>query len=114
MTQLVQQFLQDLAALGWLDWTVTITALIYVVLSARNSPWGWPFGIVSCALWGYASFFEYDLYLDALLQVFYVVMGFLGLYNWLKGTPDFPPATSAACLDNHHWWSARFTFWLCL
>ena len=85
MTQLVQQFLQDLAALGWLDWTVTITALIYVVLSARNSPWGWPFGIVSCALWGYASFFEYDLYLDALLQVFYVVMGFLGLYNWLKG-----------------------------
>lgn len=85
MTQLGQQFLQDLAALGWLDWTVTITALIYVVLSARNSPWGWPFGIVSCALWGYASFFEYDLYLDAILQLFYVVMGFIGLNAWLRG-----------------------------
>jgi nicotinamide mononucleotide transporter len=97
---MLHQFLQDIQSLGLLDWVVTITALIYVVLSARNNPLCWIFGIISCALWAYASYAYYDLYADALLQVFYVVMGFLGLYNWQQGrkalakdspqTPDQP------------------------
>lgn len=78
------QLLQDIQALGWLDWIVTLTALVYVVLSARNNSWCWPFGIVSCALWAYASY-GYGLYSDVLLQLFYVIMGFWGLYNWQKG-----------------------------
>lgn len=78
------QLLQDLQALGWLDWVVTITALIYVLLSARNNSWCWPFGIISCTLWAYASY-RYGLYSDVLLQVFYVIMSFWGLYNWQKG-----------------------------
>ena len=82
---MLTQLLHDLQNLSWVDWLATLTALVYVVLSARNSPWCWPFGIVSCALWAYASYVYYDLYLDALLQVFYVVMGFLGLYYWLRG-----------------------------
>ncbi len=79
------QLLADLTALGWIDWVVTITALIYVVLAARANVWGWAFGIVSCALWAYASFVLYDLYLDAFLQLFYVVMGGWGIYSWLYG-----------------------------
>ncbi|MEL7219993.1 MAG: nicotinamide riboside transporter PnuC [Bacteroidota bacterium] len=82
---MLQQFIQDLQSLGLLDWVVTLTALIYVVLSARNNPLCWVFGIISCALWAYASYAYYDLYADALLQVFYVVMGFVGLYNWQNG-----------------------------
>lgn len=82
---MLEQLLQDIQALGHLDWIVTITALVYVVLSARNNPWCWLFGIVSCALWAYLSFFSYHLYLDALLQLFYVGMGFWGLYSWLRG-----------------------------
>lgn len=82
---MLQQLLQDIQALGLLDWVVTLTALIYVILSARNHPACWPFGIVSCALWAYASYAYYGLYADALLQVFYVVMGFVGLYAWLRG-----------------------------
>ena len=83
-----EQLSQDLLALGPIDWVVTLTALVYVILSARNNPWCWPFGIISCALWAYASFFQYDLYLDALLQIFYVVMGFIGLHQWLRGGAD--------------------------
>jgi nicotinamide mononucleotide transporter len=84
---LTQQLVQEILALGWLDWIVTLTALVYVILSARNNSWCWPFGIVSCALWACASY-GYGLYSDVLLQIFYVVMGFLGLYNWQKGSEE--------------------------
>lgn len=85
---MLEQLLRDIAALGILDWIVTITALIYVVLSARNNPWCWGFGIVSCALWGYVTLVQYDLYLDALLQLFYVAISVVGLYSWLRGGSD--------------------------
>jgi len=76
---------QEAAALSPVDWIATITAIIYVILAARENSWCWFWGIISCSLWAYASFAFYELYLDAILQVFYVVMSFLGLYRWKKG-----------------------------
>lgn len=67
-----------------IEWLVTITALIYVILAARQNAWCWVWGIVSCSLWAYASFIFYNLWLDAGLQLFYVGMGFVGLYNWRR------------------------------
>ncbi len=77
------QLIIEVLALSWVDWVVTITALIYVVLAARQNVWGWVWGIVSCGLWAYASFFFYHLWLDALLQIFYVIMGIVGIYKWI-------------------------------
>lgn len=77
------ELIKEALALGWVDWIVTLTALVYVVLAARQRVWAWAWGIVSCALWAYASFFFYHLWLDALLQIFYVVMGFVGIYKWM-------------------------------
>ena len=82
------ELIKEALALGWLDWVVTITALVYVVLAARQKIWAWAWGIVSCALWAYASFFFYHLWLDALLQIFYVVMGFVGIYKWMGKRGD--------------------------
>lgn len=76
--------LQEALALSWVDWVVTVTALVYVVLAARQNVWCWVWGIISCSLWAYASFTFYHLWLDSLLQFFYVVMGFVGLYNWRR------------------------------
>lgn len=72
-------------ALSWVDWSATVTALAYVVLAARGKVWCWFWGIISCSLWAYASYAFYQLYLDALLQLFYVGMAFVGLYNWRYG-----------------------------
>lgn len=80
--------LNDITGLGWVDWVATITALIYVILAARDKVWCWFFGIISCSLWAYASFTYYQLYLDALLQLFYVVMSFWGIYQWQRGGQD--------------------------
>lgn len=83
--ELINSLYEEMAALSWVDWTATITALLYVGLAARANSWCWFWGIISCSLWAYASYFFYDLYLDALLQLFYVVMAFVGLYNWKRG-----------------------------
>ena len=88
---MLQSLLADIQALGWLDWLITATALVYVVLAARENPWCWAWGGVSCGLWGYVSFTRYDLWLDALLQVYYVGMSGYGLYQWVYSAADRSP-----------------------
>ncbi|GJM35256.1 MAG: nicotinamide mononucleotide transporter [Saprospiraceae bacterium] len=76
---------RQLQSMSWMDWVATLTALIYVVLAARENNWCWLFGIISCSLWAYVTFAFYQLYLDAILQLFYVIMSFVGLYRWKYG-----------------------------
>lgn len=66
------------------------TGLIYIVLSVRQNPLCWPFGIVSVAIW-MVVVFQGKLYSDAFLQFIYVVLGFYGWYQWLRGGKDNEP-----------------------
>ncbi|MEL6922831.1 MAG: nicotinamide riboside transporter PnuC, partial [Bacteroidota bacterium] len=59
--------------------------LIYVVLAARENIWCWFWGILSSGLWAYVTWFQFNLLADALLNLFYVVMGFIGVYQWQFG-----------------------------
>lgn len=99
---ILQTIIQEAATFGWIDWLVTVTALIYVVLAARNNVWCWFWGIISCSFWAYASFMFYDLWLDALLQVFYVVMGFIGIYQWKYSTERKEGLTIQTMTGLHH------------
>ncbi len=83
--QLLSEFAQQLHSQTPLDWAITLTALAYVWLAARENAWCWAFGIVSCGLWAWADFFSYNLWVDGVLQVFYVAMGAWGLYAWKYG-----------------------------
>ncbi len=69
----------------WLDWFITITALVYIALAARENAWCWLWGMVSCSVWAYADFVRYNLWVDGILQIFYVGMGAWGLYSWKFG-----------------------------
>ena len=82
---LIDTLRQQLYAQTLLDWVITLTALVYVMLAARESVSCWYWGIVSCALWAWADFFRYNLWVDGVLQLFYVGMGFYGLYSWRFG-----------------------------
>ncbi len=68
-----------------IEWGAIIAGLLFVVLIARENIWGWVWGIISCSMWAYATFVFYDLYFDAFLQLFYVAMGFWGIYSWRFG-----------------------------
>ena len=82
---MLDSFLGQLSAQSPMDWAISITAIIYVVLAARENAWCWAWGIVSCGLWAYADFAKYNLWVDGILQLFYVVMGIWGLYVWKFG-----------------------------
>ena len=62
-----------------------IFGLIYVILAAKENVWCWFWGILSCSFWAYVTYFQYALLADAILQIFYVVMGFVGWYQWKRG-----------------------------
>jgi len=63
----------------------TVTAILYLILAARESIWCWFFGIISCAFWAWAAYFLYNLQIDSLLQIFYIVISFGGFYQWKFG-----------------------------
>jgi nicotinamide mononucleotide transporter len=56
--------------------------LLYIYFAAKNNPICWPWGIISSALWAYASWFQLHLLSDSILQVIYVILGFWGWYRW--------------------------------
>jgi nicotinamide mononucleotide transporter len=62
-----------------------ITGLMYVVLEINQKTWLWPVGIITSAVYVWV-FFTGKLYADMSLQVYYVVISFLGWYWWLKGS----------------------------
>jgi len=61
--------------------------LANVGLIIRRSIWNYPFGFLMVALYA-KIFFDYQLYSDALLQVYFFLIQFYGLYYWLKGKAD--------------------------
>lgn len=65
-----------------------MTGIAYVVLAAMERPLCWGFGIISCALIAWDDFMHFQLYADGVLQLFYIGMGVVGLYQWRYGAPD--------------------------
>jgi len=55
-----------------------------VWLFVRQSVWAWPTGIANSAFW-LILFWDARLFLDAGLQVVYIVLGVLGWYWWVRG-----------------------------
>ena len=67
--------------------TAVLCGLVNVGLIIRRSIWNYPFGLVLVALYA-KIFFDYKLYSDAGLQVFFFVIQIFGLYWWLRGRGD--------------------------
>lgn len=85
MEDFIQSVLEAAQTLHFSEVLAVIFSTLYVVLAARGNVWCWVVGNIGCAFWAFASFQLYDLWIDALLQVFYIGMGFWGLYLWLYG-----------------------------
>jgi len=68
-----------------LELVAVASGLVYILLAAKNDIRCWYFGIFSTALWTWVTVSVYSLYADGLLNFFYVIMGFVGWYQWKKG-----------------------------
>lgn len=69
------------------EWLIFITAMVYVILAAIENVWCWLFGILSSAFSVYLCFAGH-LFLESGLNVFYVVIGIYGWYQWLYGSKE--------------------------
>ncbi len=76
---------EQLRGLHWSEVGAVVFAIVYLVYAARNDIRCWIWGGISCALWAWAAFSLYKLYVDALLQLFYVLMSVWGWYSWQRG-----------------------------
>lgn len=79
--------------LGKVELFATISSLICVWLATKQNIWTWAFGVAGVILFGYL-FFQYLLYSDAILQIFfYLPIQFVGWYMWKKGAINDGPQT---------------------
>ena len=61
-----------------------VTGAASVWLAAKDNVWNWPIGIANSVFFLFL-FFTAGLYANSALQIFYVVIGFYGWYEWLRG-----------------------------
>ena len=69
------------------EWIIFISALIYILLIAVENKWGWIFGIIASLVSVYLCFTG-NLFLESGLNIFYVIIGFYGWYQWQYGSKE--------------------------
>jgi len=95
MKAFLQNTLNYFAALPLWELLAVISALFYVVLAAKENSWCWPAALVSTVIYT-VIFYDVYLWMDALLQVYYLAMAIFGWYCWRKISP---PSNNSA--DNN-------------
>lgn len=66
-----------------IEWISVSFGVLYLLLLIRRSVWAWPSGIIGSAL-SILLFIQTQLYSEAILFSFYVVIGFYGWYMWYR------------------------------
>lgn len=74
---IVLEFLQ----FRWLEILGVICGLLYILLLIKENIWCWIFGIIG-SLITVIIFFESKLYLESILNAYYVLAGIYGWYFW--------------------------------
>lgn len=77
MTDIYQYFF----SMPFWEWIAVISALLYVVLAARENIWCWPAALVSTVIYS-VIFYDVYLWMDGLLQLYYFAMAIYGWYCW--------------------------------
>ena len=89
MMQFVQQFIQQLTNTSLLEWVAVSLAIAYLLLAIKESLWCWPAAFVSTAIY-IILFFDVNLYMESLLNLYYLIMAMYGWSQWNKKINDEP------------------------
>ena len=74
---------------NWLEITAVIFAILYLILAVKQNILCWMAGIISSVLYFFIMQ-KAGLYMEAYLQVFYVVMGIYGWSQWSASNASNP------------------------
>ena len=81
------ELLEGLKATSTIEWIAVSSSIIYVVLAAKRLILCWLFAFIASVLFVYLCYVG-KLYIEALLQFFYVVMALVGWFSWKHSRSD--------------------------
>ncbi|MEI6488279.1 MAG: nicotinamide riboside transporter PnuC [Bacteroidota bacterium] len=87
LTSVFDSIVNGFEQTSYMEWFIFASAMVYVILAAIENVWCWLFGILSSFLSIYLCF-SGKLFLESILQVFYVIIGIYGWYQWLYGSKE--------------------------
>ncbi|MEJ6583605.1 MAG: nicotinamide riboside transporter PnuC [Crocinitomicaceae bacterium] len=74
---------EGIKATSLIEWLAVVSSIIYVILVVKRLIICWLFAFVGSALFVYLCY-EGKLYIESLLQLFYVIMAVVGWLSWKK------------------------------
>jgi len=83
MTDFIQGTINYFLQLPLWELLAVLSSLLYVVLAAKENIWCWPAALISTIIYS-VIFYDVYLWMDALLQVYYLAMAVFGWYCWRK------------------------------
>ncbi|MGI9200549.1 MAG: nicotinamide riboside transporter PnuC [Woeseiaceae bacterium] len=87
MRALLELLLEQAQLMSVLEVVAVILAILYLVLAIRQNIWCWFCAAISTAIFVYL-FFDVALYMEAVLNIFYLGMAIYGWRQWRAGTGD--------------------------
>ena len=75
--------IMDWISVNYIELIGAVLGCVYVVLAAKENVWCWFFGIINVLIY-IVIFFQSQLFGEMMLQIFYLLMSFYGLYEWLR------------------------------
>jgi len=90
----------QLTELQWWEILAVVLAVAYLVLAIRQNIWCWAAAALSTLLYLFIMY-QARLYMESVLQVFYLLMAAYGWYQWRRGGADGEALTVTT-------WPARY------
>lgn len=87
MMSFITSVWEGILATSIIEWLAVISSIIYVVLAAKRLILCWLFAFIGSCLFVYLCYVG-DLYIESILQLFYVVMAIVGWISWNKEELD--------------------------
>lgn len=87
MTTFVTSVYEGIKATSLIEWLAVISTLTYVILVSKRLIICWLFAFIGSSLFVYLCYIG-NLYIESLLQLFYVAMAIVGWFNWKKAASN--------------------------
>lgn len=81
MSDFFETFGQQVAATSVWEWLAVALAIAYVLLAIKENIWCWVAAFFSTAIYT-VLFFDVNLFMESLLNVYYLLMAVYGFYQW--------------------------------
>ncbi|MEM6512505.1 MAG: nicotinamide mononucleotide transporter family protein [Pseudomonadota bacterium] len=82
-----QLFVEQVAATSAAEWVAVVAAVLYLLLAIREHIACWLFAAISSGTYVYL-FIDAKLYMESLLNAYYLAMAAYGFYLWTYGRGD--------------------------